>query len=63
MHERVPPIQAIQLAKDLEPFKLFFLEDVFAPEDVDYFRVLRQQSAGTPQPRPGRVGLKVEQKR
>jgi mannonate dehydratase len=45
VHERVPPIQAIQLAKDLEPFKLFFLEDVFAPEDVDYFRVLRQQSA------------------
>jgi mannonate dehydratase len=45
VHERVPPIQAIQLAKDLEPFKLFFLEDVFAPEDVDYFRVLRQQCA------------------
>jgi mannonate dehydratase len=45
VHERVPPIQAIQLAKDLEQFKLFFLEDVFAPEDVDYFRVLRQQSA------------------
>src|SRR5438105_8810091 len=45
VHERVPPIQAIQLARDLEPFKLFFLEDVFAPEDVDYFRILRQQSA------------------
>src|SRR5438105_2197359 len=45
VHERVPPIQAIQLAKDLEPFKLFFLEDVFAPENVDYFRVLRAQSA------------------
>jgi mannonate dehydratase len=44
VHERVPPIQAIQLAKDLEPFKLFFLEDPFAPEDVEYFRVLRQQS-------------------
>ena len=45
VHERVPPIQAIQLARDLEPFKLFFLEDVFAPEDVEYFRILRQQSA------------------
>ncbi len=45
VHERVPPIQAIQLAKDLEQFKLFFLEDVFAPEDNEYFRVLRQQSA------------------
>jgi mannonate dehydratase len=45
VHERVPPIQAIQLAKDLEQFKLFFLEDVFAPEDNEYFRVLRQQSS------------------
>jgi mannonate dehydratase len=45
VHERVPPIQAIQLAKDLEQFKLFFLEDVFAPEDNDYFRILRQQSS------------------
>src|SRR5262249_21420008 len=26
MHERVPPIMAIQLAKDLEPYKLFFFE-------------------------------------
>ena len=45
VHERVPPIQAIQLAHDLEPYRLFFLEDPFAPEDVDYFRMLRQQSA------------------
>jgi mannonate dehydratase len=45
VHERVPPIMAIQLARDLEPYRLFFLEDPFAPEDVDYFRILRQQSA------------------
>jgi len=45
IHERVPPIQAIGLAKDLEPYKLFFLEDPFAPEDIDWFRTLRQQSA------------------
>jgi mannonate dehydratase len=45
VHERVPPIQAIQLARALEPYRLFFLEDPFAPEDVDYFRILRQQSA------------------
>ena len=43
VHERIPPIMAMQLAKDLEPFKLFFLEDPFAPEDNDYFRILRQQ--------------------
>jgi mannonate dehydratase len=45
VHERVPPIMAIQLAKDLEPYKLFFLEDVFAPEDNGYFRILRSQTS------------------
>ncbi len=43
IHERIPPIQAIGLARDLEPYHLFFLEDPFAPEDVEYFRILRQQ--------------------
>ena len=40
-HERVPPILAMQLAKDLEPYKLFFLEDPLSPEDVGYFEKLR----------------------
>jgi mannonate dehydratase len=41
-HERVPPILAMQLARDLEPYRLFFLEDPFAPEDVGYFEHLRK---------------------
>jgi mannonate dehydratase len=41
-HERLPPILAMQLARDLEPFKLFFLEDPFSPEDVGYFEKLRK---------------------
>lgn len=41
VHERVPPILAMQLARDLEPYRLFFLEDPFAPEDVGYFEKLR----------------------
>ena len=45
VHERLPPIQALALAKDVEPFKPFFLEDVFAPEDNEYFRLVRQQSS------------------
>jgi mannonate dehydratase len=45
IHQRIPPIMAIGLAKELEQFKLFFLEDPFAPEDVGYFPLLRQQSA------------------
>jgi mannonate dehydratase len=40
-HERVPPILAMQLARDLEPYRLFFLEDPFAPEDVGYFEKMR----------------------
>ena len=45
IHERLPPIMAIGLAKTLEPYNLFFLEDPFAPEDNEYFRLLRQQTA------------------
>lgn len=45
VHERVPPVMAIQLAKDLEPYKLFFLEDPFSPEDVGYFTHLRKQTS------------------
>src|ERR1043166_4334816 len=45
MHERLAPIDAIGLAKELEPYRLFFLEDPFAPEDVAYFKILRQQCA------------------
>lgn len=41
VHERVPPILAMQLCRDLEPYRLFFLEDPFAPEDVGYFEKLR----------------------
>jgi mannonate dehydratase len=41
MHERVPPILAMQMARDLEPYKLFFLEDPLSPEDVGYFEKMR----------------------
>src|SRR5262249_28496061 len=45
VHERVPPVLAYQLAKDLEPYRLFFLEDPLSPEDVGYFAHLRQQTS------------------
>src|SRR5262245_6101057 len=45
VHERVPPILAIQLAKDLEPYKLYFLEDPLSPEDVGWFQKLRAQTS------------------
>ena len=43
VHERVHPIQAVQLAKDMEKFRLFFLEDLLSPEDIEYFRMIRNQ--------------------
>jgi mannonate dehydratase len=43
MHERVPPILAMKLVKDLEQYRPFFVEDPFAPEDVGYFAQLRKQ--------------------
>lgn len=43
VHERIPPILGVKFAKDVERFNLFFLEDLFAPEDNEYFRLVRQQ--------------------
>lgn len=44
-HERIVPVDAIRLAKALEPYRLFFLEDILPPEQDGWFRLLRQQSA------------------
>ena len=45
IHERLQPIDAVQFAKDVEPFKLFFLEDALAPEDIKWFERIREQCA------------------
>ncbi len=44
IHERLAPIDAIRLARSLEPFRLFFLEDPLPPDQVEWFRRLREQS-------------------
>ncbi len=43
IHERVEPIDAINLCKELERYHPFFIEDPLAPEANGYFRQLRQQ--------------------
>lgn len=44
VHERLTPNQASRLARDLEPFRLFFLEDALRPEHKESFRLLRQNT-------------------
>ena len=44
VHEQLTPIEAAQLARSLEPYRLFFLEDPLRPEQTSYFPMLRQAS-------------------
>jgi mannonate dehydratase len=44
VHHRLTPIQAARLGKDLEPFGLFWLEDVTPAEDQDALRLVRQHT-------------------
>jgi len=45
VHERVTPNQAVALAQDLQPYKLFYLEDPLRPEHLDTFRLIRQHAS------------------
>jgi mannonate dehydratase len=45
VHERVRLNEAINLCKALEPYRPFFIEDPFPPEENDHFRLLRQQTS------------------
>jgi len=45
VHERLAPIDAVQLAKALEPYRLFYLEDLVAPEDIDWLAQVRSVCA------------------
>lgn len=48
VHEHLLPHNAVTLAKLLEPYRLFFLEDLLSPEQVGWYRNVRQQCS-TPQ--------------
>jgi mannonate dehydratase len=44
VHHRLTPIEAARLGKDLEPFRLFWLEDAVPAEDQAAFRLIRQHT-------------------
>jgi mannonate dehydratase len=45
VHERPTPRGAVMLAKAVEPYRPFFIEDLFAPEDVSWYKIVREQSS------------------
>lgn len=45
MHERLQPMDAIDMIKKVEEYRPFFIEDPFSPENMGWFPMLRQHSA------------------
>jgi mannonate dehydratase len=45
VHSLLDPVRAVQFAKDMEPFRLFYCEDLFSPEEAGHYRIVRQQCA------------------
>lgn len=45
VHERLTPVEALDFAKEMEQFKLFYLEDCLRPEQADYFELIRKQTS------------------
>ena len=43
-HHRLTPIEAARLGKDLEPYRLFWLEDTTPAENQESFRLIRQHT-------------------
>lgn len=45
IHERVQPIDAINMIKRVEDYRPFFIEDPFSPENMKWFAQLRQATS------------------
>jgi mannonate dehydratase len=45
VHERLPPSDAVRFAKDLERYRLFYLEDLLPPEQIQWFARTREVCA------------------
>lgn len=45
VHERLSLADTLAFAKEMEHFKLFFLEDSLSPDQVEFYKILRSQTA------------------
>ena len=43
VHSLLESVRAVQFCKDVERFRLFYCEDLFAPEEAGHYRIVRQQ--------------------
>ena len=44
VHERISPTEAMGFVKELEPYRLFFVEDVLPLDQIEWFRKIRSSS-------------------
>ncbi len=42
VHEHLTPTGAVELAKRLEPYRMFYVEDILPPEQIEWFRRIKQ---------------------
>jgi mannonate dehydratase len=45
VHERLPTILAVDFAKEVEQFKLFYLEDLLPPHEIGWYERVREQTS------------------
>lgn len=45
MHERLQPMDAIDMIKKVEEYRPFFIEDPFSPENIGWLKLLREQTS------------------
>jgi len=42
VHEHLTPTAAVEFAKRLEPYRMFYVEDILPPEQIEWFRRIKQ---------------------
>ena len=42
VHEHLSPTMAVEFARRMEPYRLFFVEDILPPEQIDWFREIKK---------------------